>query len=110
MSTTHIDKIIDIIYTSNMTTTTVTVRDILRDYKSVFNEVKRTRRPAIITAHKEPQVAIVSLDDLEELQRLKNKNSAKNLLDFSERARKLLNNEKLPKDLATSHDNYLWGR
>jgi PHD/YefM family antitoxin component YafN of YafNO toxin-antitoxin module len=93
-----------------MITTTVTARDILRDYKSVFNDVRNTRRPAIVTAHKEPQVAIVSLDDLEELQRLKNKDSAKNLLDFSERARKLFTDEKLPKDLATNHDNYLWGK
>ncbi len=93
-----------------MTTTIITARDILRDYKSVFNDVRKTKRPAIVTTHKEPQVAIVSLDDLERLQGLQNKDSAKNLLDFTERARKLLENEKLPEDLASKHDEYLWGK
>ena len=93
-----------------MTTTIVTARDILRDYKSVFNDVRKTKRPVIVTTHKEPQVAVVSLDDLERLQRLQNKESAKNLLDFSERARKLLKDEKLPEDLASKHDGYLWGK
>ncbi len=93
-----------------MTTTIVTARDILRDYKSVFNDVRKTKRPAIVTTHKEPQVAIVSLEDLQRLQRLQNKDSSKNLLDFTERARKLLKNEKLPEDLASKHDEYLWGK
>ena len=93
-----------------MTTTIVTARDILRDYKSVFNDVRKTKRPAIVTTHKEPQVAIVSLEDLQRLQRLQNKDSSKNLLDFAERARKLLKNEKLPEDLASRHDEYLWGK
>jgi prevent-host-death family protein len=93
-----------------MTTTTITAREILRDYKGVFNNVRKTKHPAIVTTHKEPQVAIISLDDLEKLQKLKNKDSAKNLLDFAERARKLLADEKLPKDLASNHDNYLWGK
>lgn len=93
-----------------MTTTIVTARDILRDYKRVFNDVRKTKRPAIVTTHKEPQVAIVSLEDLQRLQRLQNKDSSKNLLDFTERARKLLKNEKLPEDLASKHDEYLWGK
>ena len=93
-----------------MITTTITSRDILRDYKNVFNNVKNTKHPAIVTSHKEPQVAIVSLDDLEKLQKLKNRDSTKNLLDFAERARKLLEGENLPKDLAANHDNYLWGK
>ncbi len=53
-----------------MTTTIVTARDILRNYKSVFDDVKKTKLPAIVTTHKEPQVAIVSLDVLERLQGL----------------------------------------
>lgn len=91
-----------------MTTTTITARDILRDYKNVFNDVKRTNRPAIVTSHKEPQVAIISLEDLEKLQRLQNRDSAKSLLDFAEKARRLLEDEKLPGDLAANHDDYLW--
>lgn len=93
-----------------MITTTITARNILRDYKNVFNNIKKTNQPAIVTSHKEPQVAIVSLEDLEKLQNLRNKDSTKNLLEFAEKARELLKDEKLPADLAINHDSYLWGK
>lgn len=96
-------------YTPNMTqVTTVTPRDILRDYKNVFDKVKVTKQPVVVMSHKEPQVAIVSLADLEKLQNLQDKNSTKELLDFAYRARALLGEERLPEDLAKNHDTYLW--
>ena len=89
---------------------TITSREILRNYKAVFDNVKNTKQRTIVISHKEPQVAIVSLDDLEQLQQLQYKNSTKNLLDFTDKARAALKDEKLPKDFAASHDNYLWKR
>src|SRR5258708_5224598 len=90
-------------------TATITPRDILRNYKNVFDMVKKTKQPAVVVSRKEPQVAIVSLDDLEKLQKLHDRNSAMELLDFTTKARALLTKEKLPKDLAASHDSHLWG-
>jgi PHD/YefM family antitoxin component YafN of YafNO toxin-antitoxin module len=104
-----VDIISVIIYNQYiMNTITVTARDIARNYKEVFARVKQTRQPAIVMNQKEPQVAIVSLEDLEKLRELRYKNSAKNLLAWAEEVRELLKDETLPPDLSTRHDYYLW--
>ncbi|HEY1835521.1 MAG TPA: hypothetical protein VGG13_01740 [Candidatus Saccharimonadales bacterium] len=95
---------------TQLNTTAITPRDILRNYKNVFDNIKRTKQPAIVISRKEPQVAIISLDDLEQLQALHYRNSTKALLDFANKARGILAQEKLPEDLATNHDKYLWGK
>ena len=84
---------------------TVTARDILRNYKKVFKEVKNSRRPAVVISQKEPQVAIVSLDDLKELQHLKYKKSTKALFDL---AGIIPKGSGLPSDLSEKHDEYTW--
>ena len=86
----------------------VTARDILRNYKKVFEKVKRTKEPVVVIAKKKPQVAIISLDGLEDLQKLKYKTGAKALLDIAIKAQKILRDEKLPKDLSEKHDYYGW--
>lgn len=92
-----------------LTPNNITARDILRNYKQVFDKVKNTKQPAVVMSQKEPQVAIVSLDDLEKLQKLRYQNSAKALLDVAKKVNKLLKDEKLPKDLSENHDYYAWG-
>lgn len=89
-----------------MQPTTVTTRDILRNYRDIINKIKDTKQPAIVMNQKEPQVAIVSLEDFERLQNLRYKNSAKSLLDTALSVRKLLNDETLPDDLSERHDFY----
>lgn len=84
---------------------TVTARDILRNYKEIFDKVKRTKQPAVVLFQKEPQVAIVSLGDLEKLKVLKNKQSTKALLDLSGIIPK---GSGLPADLSVNHDEYTW--
>lgn len=86
-------------------TVTVNVRDILRSYKEVFDKVKRTKKPAVVVSQKEPQVAIVSLDDLEKLRQLKNKHSTKTLLDM---AGIIPKGSGLPSDLSQKHNEYTW--
>lgn len=88
-----------------LNTITITARDILRNYKEVFDKVKKTKQPAIVVSQKEPQVAIVSLDDLERLKELKNKQSTKSLLDLSGIIPK---GSGLPADLSEKHDEYTW--
>jgi len=85
---------------------TVTARDILRNYKTIITKVKDTKQPALVMSQKEPQVAIVSLEDFEKLQNLRYKNSAKSLLDTAMQVRELLKNETLPADLSKRHDFY----
>lgn len=88
-----------------LNTVTVTARDILRNYKEVFNKVKKTKQPAVVVSKKEPQVAIISLDDLEKLKILKNKQSTKALLDLTGIIPK---GSGLPADLSEKHDKYTW--
>ena len=88
-----------------LNTVTVTARDILRNYKEVFDKVKRTKEPAIVVSQKEPQVAIISLDDLEKLKVLKNKQSTKALLDLASIIPK---GSGLPVDLSENHDDFTW--
>ena len=86
-------------------TVTVNARDILRNYKEVFDKVKKTKRPAVVVSQKEPQVAIVSLDDLEKLKQLKNIQSTKTLLDI---AGIIPKGSGLPADLSKKHNEYTW--
>lgn len=88
-----------------LNTVTVTARDILRNYKEVFDKVKKTKQPAVVVSRKEPQVAIVSLDDLEKLKVLKNKQSTKALLDL---AGIIPKGSGLPADLSVNHNKYAW--
>ena len=83
----------------------VTPRDILRNYKGVFEKVKNSKQPAIVVSKKEPQVAIVSLDDLEKLKQLKNKQSAKALFSL---AGIIPKSSGLPADLSERHNEYTW--
>lgn len=90
--------------------TTVTTREMLRKHKAVFERVKTTRQPAIVLSEDVPQVAIVSLDDLETLKQLRLTHSARALQDTAQRVRKAIQDEheRLPHDLATRHDIYAW--
>jgi prevent-host-death family protein len=85
---------------------TITTRDILRNYKHIISQIRETKQPAIIVSQKEPQVAIVSLEDFKKLQNMRFKNSAKSLLDTAVKVRELLKDEKLPADLSERHDFY----
>jgi PHD/YefM family antitoxin component YafN of YafNO toxin-antitoxin module len=89
---------------------TITARDILRNYKAVFEKIKKTKEPAVVVAQNEPPVAIVSLDDLEQLKQLRYRQSAKALLELSRKVGKLIRDsgEKLPADLSVNHDKYLY--
>lgn len=77
----------------------------IRNYKAVFEKVNKTKEPAVVVSQKQPQVAIVSIDDFERMQQIK---STKNLLDLAQKVRKILKDAKLPSDLSTNHDYYAW--
>lgn len=85
--------------------TIVTPRDILRNYKEIFEEVKISKQPVIVISQKEPQVAIVSLDDLEKLKQLKYRQSTKALLNL---AGIIPKGSGLPANLSEKHNEYTW--
>jgi prevent-host-death family protein len=91
-----------------MNTFAVSARDIQRNYRDILERVKQTGQSAILMSQKEPQAAIVSLEDLEKLTEARRKNSAKALLELAQDVRGLLKDETLPADLAQRHDDYLW--
>ncbi|MEK9143793.1 MAG: type II toxin-antitoxin system Phd/YefM family antitoxin [Patescibacteria group bacterium] len=51
--------------------TTVSAREIQRGYKKVFDTVKKTKKPIVVMANNTPQAAIISMDILEEYNRIK---------------------------------------
>lgn len=85
--------------------TTVTPRDILRNYKEVFEKVKTSKQPAVVMSRKEPQVVIVSLDDLEKLKQLKYRQQTRALLNL---AGIIPKGSGLPADLSAKHNEYTW--
>ncbi|TSC87547.1 MAG: hypothetical protein G01um10147_525 [Microgenomates group bacterium Gr01-1014_7] len=88
-----------------LTPNTVTAREMIRNYKQVFERVKKTKQPAVVIAQRKPQVAIIPLADLENLQLLKNKQSTKTLLDL---AGIIPKGSGLPADLSRKHNEYTW--
>lgn len=91
-----------------MNTFLVSSTDIQKRYREIVQRVKETKQPAVLMNLKEPQAAIVSLEDLAQLQDLRRRQSGQNLLNWAQEVREILKDEKLPADLAARHDYYLW--
>lgn len=47
---------------------TTTAREIQRNYKNVFETVKRTKEPVFVMKNNKPQVAIIDAKKLEEME------------------------------------------
>jgi len=47
---------------------TTTARDIQRNYRKLFDLVKKTKRPLIVMCNNKPEVAIIDIKKLEELE------------------------------------------
>lgn len=50
-------------------TNTISAREMQRNYKKIFDRVKRTKEPVIVISNNKPQAAIVSLDVIADYQR-----------------------------------------
>ena len=91
-----------------MNTFAVSARDVQRNYKQVVERVRQKKEAAVLMNQREAQAVIVSIEDFQELQEMRKKSSAQNLLDWAHDMQELLKGEKLPTDLSTRHDYYLW--
>jgi len=85
----------------------ITSREILRNQKQVFQLIQSTGQPAIVSVQKQPQVAIISLEDFEQLKKLKEHKYMQSLLQLAEEAPHY--NTGGPTDLSENLDQYAWG-
>jgi PHD/YefM family antitoxin component YafN of YafNO toxin-antitoxin module len=110
LSNNLLDSVYDTCYTKRamFTPIRITTRDFMRNYKRVIDQVKATREPAVVVSQHQPQVAIVSLDDLDQLAQLHAHSGGQALLETAHRVRTLLKDTPMPADLSTRHDHYLW--
>ena len=49
---------------------TISARRIQREYKKVFESMKKSKQPVVVVANNTPQAAIISLEMLEEYKKL----------------------------------------
>ena len=91
-----------------MNTFPVSSSDIQKRYKDIVERVKRTKQRAVLMSRDEPQAVIISLEEAQQLDELRRRNSAKHLLAWVKEVQEMLKDEKLPADLSTRHNYYLW--
>ena len=84
---------------------TITTREVLRHHKLVFKQVQQTQQPAVVVSQNEPQVAIISLNDLHELEYMKQRRATKALLNLAGLIKK---GSGLSTDLSEKHNEYTW--
>ncbi len=84
----------------------IPARSLQKSYKSIIEGVKTSKQTVVLTTNKEPQVAIVSLDDLERLKAVKASQTALDMLKLATESREELKN--LPANLREQADEILY--
>lgn len=59
---------------------TVSVSDIQKNYRKVFDKAKRTKEPVIVLSNNKPDVAIIGYDELEVLRKIAYETEVKDAL------------------------------
>lgn len=90
-----------------LNTTTIPARNLQKSYKAIIEAVKTNKQPMVLTSKNKPQVAIVSLQDLERIQKSKAVAASLEILKLAEESREELKN--LPADLRLKADEILYG-
>lgn len=89
-------------------TSVIPARNLQKSYKSIIEEVKTKKNAVVLTTNKEPQAAIISLEDLEKLHQTKATQASIKMLKFA-----IENKEKLkglPADLRLRADEILYSK
>lgn len=89
-----------------LNTSIVPARSLQKSYKSIIEDVKTKKRAVVLTTSGEPQAAIVSLEDLEELKRAKARQAAIDMLKLATESREELKD--LPADLRERANEILY--
>ncbi len=91
-----------------LNTNIIPARSLQKSYRAIIDDVKNKKEAVVLTTNKKPQVALVSLEDLERLQRSKATQSNFNLLELALKNKKDLKN--LPADLRKRANDILYNR
>ena len=86
--------------------TTIPARNLQKSYKSILGEVKKKRLPVILTTNNKPQAAIVSLEDLANIQEAKKKKGSLDILGLAIENKEEL--KSLPFDLRKKANQILY--
>lgn len=84
---------------------TVSVSDIQKNYRKIFDRAKRTREPVIVLSNNKPDVVIIDYDELENLRKVAYGVEVKDALAAIAEGDKELKNGKTK--IATSLSNLL---
>ncbi|MBI4130334.1 type II toxin-antitoxin system Phd/YefM family antitoxin [Candidatus Roizmanbacteria bacterium] len=66
---------------SLINTNTISAREIQRNYRQIFNRVRKTNKPVVVISNNKPQAAIVSMDMLGKFNQLQQEADAFRLID-----------------------------
>ncbi|TSC86652.1 MAG: Uncharacterized protein G01um10147_864 [Microgenomates group bacterium Gr01-1014_7] len=67
---------------------TVSVSDIQKNYRKIFNTAKRTKEPVVVLANNKPEVAIIDYEAYENLRAVSYEAEIKDTLRAAEEGRK----------------------
>lgn len=89
-----------------LNTNIMPARNLQKSYKSIIEDVKVKKRAVILTTNNKPQVALVSLEDLEKIQQAKAAAASLDLLKLAIENREEL--KSLPSDLRKRANEILY--
>jgi len=91
-----------------LNTTLIPARNLQKSYKSIIEGVKTKKQAVVLTTNNQPQVAIVSLEDLETLRQSRAIQASLDMLKLANESREELKN--LPSDLRGKANEILYGK
>lgn len=91
-----------------LSTNVIPARNLQKSYKSIIDGVKTKKHVVVLTTKNKPQVAIVSLEDLEKIQQINIQHAALGLLQMAIENKKEL--KSLPADLRQKTNEILYGK
>lgn len=91
-----------------LNTSIIPARNLQKSYKAIIEEVKTKKKPVVLTTNHKPQAALISLEDLKELQQTKLQKGALDMLKLALENRKEL--KSLPTNLRQKANEILYSR
>lgn len=89
-----------------LNTNIVPARNLQKSYKSIIEAVRIKKHAVVLTTNNKPQAAIVSLEDLEKIQKAKTTQAALDMLKLATRSKDELRS--LPADLRKRANGILY--
>ena len=91
-----------------LNTTSIPARNLQKSYKAIIEAVKKGKRAMILTTNDQPQAAIVSIEDLEELKKAKALQANLDMLKLATDSKEELKN--LPANLRDQASKILYSK